>query len=73
MSKHTDVGTVEWDQQLQLLSIIRPGVDSRKFLLMGGIRYYPPGTELDTAQSEYRTELVISMAKAKKIAVENIC
>ena len=86
MSKHTDVGTVEWDQQLQLLlfayrsSVQESTRESPFFLLYGRDPRLPTGTELDTARTEYlvdvddyRTELVMSMAKAKKIALENIC
>ena len=50
------------------------------FLLYGRDPRLPTGTELDNASPEYlvdmddyRTELVVSMAKAKRIALENIC
>ena len=86
ISKHTDAGAVEWDQQLQLLlfayqSMVQESTrESPFFLLYGRDPRLPTGTELDTVKAEYlvdmddyRTELVVSMAKAKKIALENIC
>ena len=86
ISKHTDAGTVEWDQQLQLLlfayrSMVQESTrESPFFLLYGRDPRLPTGTQLDGARTEYlvdmddyRTELVMSMAKAKKIALENIC
>ena len=83
ISKHTDAGTVEWDQQLQLLlfayrmMVQESTRESPFFLLYGRDPRLPTGTQLDGARKEhlvdmddYRTELVMSMAK---IALENIC
>ena len=85
ISKHTDAGTLEWDQQLQLLlfayrSMVQESTrESPFFLLYGRDPRLTTGTELEDVRTEYlvdmddyKTELVVSMAKANKIALENI-
>ena len=85
ISKHTDAGAVEWDQQLQLLlfayrSTVQESTrESPFFLLYGCDPRIPTGSQLEDVRTEYlvdmedyRTELVVSMAKVKKLALKNI-
>ena len=85
ISKSSDSGGPEWDQQLPLLlfayrSTIQESTrKSPFFLLYGRDPRLPTGSVLDEVEpaylvdmEDYRTEFLVSLAKAKKIALENI-
>ena len=85
ISKSTDSGGMEWDRQLPLLlfayrsSVQESTKESPFFLLYGRDPRLPTGSVLDKVEpsylvdmEDYRTEFLVSLAKAKKIALENI-
>ena len=85
ISKHTDTGALEWDQQIQLLlfayrSMVQESTrESPFFLLYGRDPRLPTGSELEDVRpkylvdmDDYKTELVVNMAKTQKIALANI-
>ena len=85
MSKCTDGKTLEWDQQLPTLLFAYRSMaqestkESPFFLLYGCDPRLPTESVLGTTKEaylvdmeDYRSEFVISLAKAQKLALENI-
>ena len=85
ISKSSDSGGMEWDQQLPHLlfayrSTVQESTRERPFfLLYGRDPRLPTGSVLDEVEpaylvdmKDYRTEFLVGLAKAKKLALENI-
>ena len=85
ISKSSDSGGMEWDQQLPLLlfayrSTVQESTrESPFFLLYGRDPRLPTGSVLDEVEpaylvdmEDYRTEFLVGLAKTKKLALENI-
>ena len=83
ISKSLDSGSLEWDQQLPLLLFAYRSTaqestkESPFFLLYGRDPRLPTGSELSDVEAaylvdmdDYRTEFLVSLAKAQKIALE---